>query len=72
MSKTIDAKAVITAADKTGNTFDKIAAKLKGVEKTAEALGKVKAPTFGGDLFKELERLKLSEKELAGVRKSWG
>jgi hypothetical protein len=36
-------KAVISAADKTGNVFDKIAAKLKGVEKKAKGLESIGA-----------------------------
>jgi hypothetical protein len=50
MSKIIEAKAVISAADKTGNVFDKIASKLKGVERSAKSLESVKAPKFTGDL----------------------
>ncbi|SFO25875.1 hypothetical protein SAMN05216330_102439 [Bradyrhizobium sp. Ghvi] len=71
MSKIIEAKAVISAKDNTGNVFDKIAAKFKGIEKNAKALDSIKAPKFTGDLYKELERLKLSEKELQGVRKEF-
>jgi hypothetical protein len=71
-SRTIEAKAVISAADKTGNVFDKIAAKMKGVEKTAKSFEGIKAPQkFFGDFGEELHRLKLSEKELNGVRKSF-
>jgi hypothetical protein len=44
----IEAKAVISAADKTANVFDKIASKLKGVEKSARALESVKAPKLTG------------------------
>lgn len=66
--KSIEARAVISAADKTGGVFDKLAAKIKGVEKSAQALGNVKAPKFTGNLEEELRRLKLSEKELMGVR----
>jgi hypothetical protein len=43
MSKTIEARAVISAEDRTGNILDKIAAK-KGVEKSAKALEGIKAP----------------------------
>jgi hypothetical protein len=49
MSKFIEAKAVINAADKTGNVFDKIASKLKGVDKSAKALGS-EGPKFTRDL----------------------
>jgi hypothetical protein len=72
MSKIIEARAVISAADKTGNVFDAIAKKFKGIEKAGKSLEGIKAPKFTGDMFKELERLKLSEKELQGVRKSFG
>lgn len=68
MSKSIEARAVISAADKTGNVFDKLAQKIKGVEKNAKALGDVKPPRFLGDFNAELQRLKLSEKELQDVR----
>lgn len=71
MAKVIEAKAVISAADKTGNVFDKIASKMKGVEKAAKSFEGVKAPRFAGDLYEELKRLNLSEKELNGVRKSF-
>jgi hypothetical protein len=50
MSRIIEAKAVISASDKTGNVFDKIASKLKGVEKSAKSLENVKAPKFTGEL----------------------
>ena len=70
MTRTIEARAIISASDKTGNVFDKIAAKFKGVEKSAKAIESIKAPKFSGDLFEELKRLSLSEKQLQGVRKS--
>jgi hypothetical protein len=66
--RTIEARAVISAADKTGSVFDRLIAKMKGVEKSAQALGNVKAPKFAGSLDAELKRLKLSEKELMDVR----
>lgn len=68
MSRTVEAKAVISAADRTGNVFDKLAQKIKGVEKNAKALGNIKPPRFMGDFNAELQRLKLTEKELHGVR----
>jgi hypothetical protein len=71
MTKIIEAKAVISAADKTGNVFDAIANKLKGVEKSAKAFEGIKAPKFSGDMMEELHRLQLTEKELQGVRKSY-
>lgn len=50
MTKITDAKAVISAEDKTGKIFDQIAAKFKGVEKSAKALAKVKWQSRkGGD-----------------------
>ncbi|MGY3117889.1 hypothetical protein ACVWXQ_001826 [Bradyrhizobium sp. S3.14.4] len=69
MSKVISAEARITASDATGNVFDKLASKFKGVEKAAKAMEGVKAPKFLGNLNEELQRLKLSEKELQAVRK---
>ena len=71
MSRIIEAKAVVSAADKTGQVLENIAKKFKGVEKAGKALEGIKPPKFAGDLYKELERLKLSEKELAGVRKEF-
>lgn len=70
MSRTIEAKAIISAADATGGVFDKIAQKIKGVEKTAKSLGNIQAPKFTGNMMEELRRLKLTEKELQGVRGS--
>jgi hypothetical protein len=69
MSRTIEAKAVISAADKTGAVFDRLAQKIKGLTNNAKALGDVKAPKFTGSLDAELKRLKLSEKELMDVRR---
>lgn len=71
MSKIISAEARISAKDNTGNVFDQIAKKFKGIEKNAKALEGIKAPKFTGDLYEELKRLKLSEKELQGVRKEF-
>ncbi|MGY3690834.1 hypothetical protein ACVIGA_000914 [Bradyrhizobium sp. USDA 3240] len=71
MSKIIEARAVISATDKTGSVFDKIAAKFKGVESSAKAFEGIKAPNFSGDMFKELERLKLTERQLQNVRKEF-
>lgn len=71
MTKIVEAKAVISAADATGNVLDKIAQKFKGVEKSAKALEGIKAPKFTGDMFQELRRLNLSEKQLQGVRKEF-
>jgi hypothetical protein len=73
MAKVIEARAVISAADHTGAVFDKIAAKMKGVEKVAKSFEGIKAPAaFVGKFNDELSRLKLSEKELQSVRKSFG
>jgi hypothetical protein len=49
MSRTIEAKAVISAADQTGSVFDKLAVKIKGVAKEVKARGAMKgAPKFAG------------------------
>ena len=69
MSKVITAEARITASDKTGSTFDKLAAKFRGLEKSAKAMESIKPLKFTGNLDEELRRLKLSEKELQGVRR---
>jgi hypothetical protein len=72
MARIIEAKAVISAADKTGNVLDKIAAKFKGVEKNAKAFSEIKPPKLSGDFFeKELNRLKLTQRELRGVQKEF-
>ncbi|MGY3233364.1 hypothetical protein ACVMAJ_000254 [Bradyrhizobium sp. USDA 4448] len=72
MAKIIEARAVISAADKTGNVLDKIAAKFKGVEKNAKAFSEIKPPKLSGDFFeKELNRLKLTQRELRGVQKEF-
>jgi hypothetical protein len=70
MTKIIEARARITASDGTGAVLDKLAAKFKGVEKTAKALEGVRPLKFTGNLEEELRRLKLTEKELQGVRKA--
>ncbi|WP_035715007.1 hypothetical protein [Bradyrhizobium genomosp. I (2014)] len=71
MSKIIEARAVLSASDKTGNVLDKIASKFKSVEKNAKALEGIKPLKFSGDMFEELKRLQLSEKQLQGVRKEF-
>ena len=43
MVKTVEARAVISAVDKTGNVFDKLAQKFKGVEKNAEEPRKLRS-----------------------------
>lgn len=70
MSRIIEAKAVISAADKTGSVLDKIASKFKGLEKNAKAMEGIKPLKFSGNWEEELRRLKLTEKELQGVRKA--
>lgn len=72
MSRIIEARAVISASDKTGNILDKIASKFKGLEKNAKAMEGIKAPKFLGNMEDELRRLKLSEKQLQGIRKEMG
>lgn len=67
-SRTIEARAVISAQDATGSVLDRIAAKFKGLEKNAKQLENIKPPRFVGDFNAELQRLKLTEKELQGVR----
>jgi hypothetical protein len=69
MAKIIEAKAVISAADKTGAVFDKIAAKFKGIEKNAKALEGIRAPKFAGELEKELEELTQAQRQLGAVQR---
>lgn len=71
-TKTIEAKAVISAQDKTGAVFDNLAKKFKGVAKDAKALADIKPPKLSGDFFeKELSRLKLTQREMAGVQREF-
>lgn len=72
MAKTIEARAVISAADRTGAAFQNVANKIKGVAQSAKALEKVR-PMFGwGETFqREMDRLKLAPREIDAVRRSW-
>ena len=69
--KTITATAVISAKDSTGNVFDKIAQKFRGIEKTAKSMEAIRPLKFSGNMMEELKRLQLSEKQLQGVRKEY-
>jgi hypothetical protein len=76
MAKIIEAKAVITAQDKTGAVFDKIAKKFDGIAKAGKTFEGIKAPMLGkagwGPSFqREIDALKVSSKELSGIQKSW-
>ncbi|WP_315747577.1 MULTISPECIES: hypothetical protein [unclassified Bradyrhizobium] len=72
MSRVIEAKAVISAQDKTGSVFDSIAKKFRGVAKDAKAFANIKPPKLSGDFFEgELKRLKLTQRELRGVQKEF-
>jgi hypothetical protein len=77
MGKTITATAVISASDATGNVFDRIAQKIKGVEKAAKSFGNLpplfknqlgRGSTFGFE--KEINRLASSAKEFEAIRRS--
>jgi len=77
MSRIITAKAVIEASDQTGNVFDRIAQKIKGVEKAAKSFGNLpplfknqlgRGSTFGFE--KEINRLASSAKEFEAIRRS--
>lgn len=73
MGKNITATAIIAAKDDTGATFDKIAGKMQSIQKAAKSFEGIKGPQeFFGKFNDELTRLKLSEKELQSVRKSFG
>lgn len=67
----IEARAIISATDKTGGVFDKIAGKFKDISKSAKALGAVKPIGFSGDFGAELAKLKLTGKEIDAVRHAW-
>jgi hypothetical protein len=77
MSRVIEAKAIISASDQTGNVFDRIAQKIKGVEKAAKSFGNL-PPFFAkqlgtGSAFgfdKEIQRLASSAKEFEAIRRS--
>jgi len=65
------AKAIDKISPASTDGLDKTAQALGNVERAAKSLEKVKAPRFAGDLYEELRKLKLSEKELQSVRKEW-
>ena len=85
MGKILEAKAVISAEDRTGSTFDKIARKFEGVAKTAQTLDKIRPlnrtfeglskgsmlSDWGQKFQHDIDALKLSTKQLAGVQKDW-
>src|SRR5437899_1511165 len=74
MGKIIEAKAVISAQDNTGNTFDRIAQKLKGIEKAAKAFEGIKPVGklgWGAGFDKEIDRMKANAQELAIIQRSW-
>lgn len=77
MSRVIEARAVISAADKTGNVFDRVAAKIKGIEKVAKSFGNmpnfVKSNLGTGSTFgfgEEIKKLAASAKEFEAIRRS--
>jgi hypothetical protein len=85
MSRTIEARAIISAEDKTGAVFDKIAKKINGMTKAANSFAGIKSPLGGGgangpiakmgwgaQFQKDLEALHESSKQLAKVQKNWG
>jgi hypothetical protein len=70
--KTIEARALISAKDATGAVFDNLAKKFKGVAKDAKAFADIKPPKLSGDFFeKELNRLKLTQREMAAVQRDF-
>lgn len=71
MARVLEARAVISATDKTGATFSNIAAKMKGLERAASSLRGGKAPLWGDRFQKDIDRLRLSERDLDRVRASW-
>lgn len=77
MAKIIEAKAVISAQDKTGAVFDKLAKKFEGIAKTGKAFENIKPPVFGksgwgANFQRDIDALRVSSKELAGIQKDWG
>jgi hypothetical protein len=81
MTKIIEAKAVISAEDKTGAVFDNIAKKISGMTKVANTFAGIKAPQgglmglgaagWGAKFQKDIEALRISSRELAGIQKNW-
>lgn len=68
----IEARAVISATDKTGGVFDKIASKFKEIAGTAKSLSDIK-PLKGmsdGDFMRSLRDLKASAREMEIINKS--
>src|SRR5258706_9312090 len=84
MTKIIEAKAIISAEDKTGKVFDSIAKKIGGMTKAANAFAGIKAPQSGGGgllglgqkgwgehFQKSVDALNLSGRQLGKVQKDW-
>ncbi len=84
MTKIIEAKAVISAEDKTGKVFDSIAKKINGVAKAATAFQGIKPPQggaggllslgqkgWGAQFQKDIDAMHLSSRQLAKVQQNW-
>jgi hypothetical protein len=70
---TIEARAVISAQDKTGGTFQKIAGQFKEIAKSAKALNDIK-PVKGVGLGlsdETIAKFKLTQKQIDQVRRSY-
>lgn len=74
-TKIIEARARISADDKTGKTFDNIAKKIEGVAKAGKALEGIKPMKriggWGESFEREIEKMKLGARELATIQRSW-
>lgn len=73
MAKDIEARAVISAIDKTGNTFAKVAGKFKEISAAAKAFEKNPFTKLGlgENLAKQLSGIKLHRGELDGIMKEY-
>lgn len=68
----IEARAVLSAVDKgLGAVLDKVAKKFKDVGASAKALSEVKPVKFTGNWSEELAKLKLTQKEIEAVNRSF-
>lgn len=84
MARIIEARAVISAQDKTGAVFDSIAKKINGAARAATAFAGVKPPQaagkgliglgqqgWGQSFQKQIDAMALSTRQLSRVQKDW-
>lgn len=68
----IEARAVITATDKTGAAFASVAGKFKELNAAAKSFAGLKPiPDWGSAFQKEVDKMRLSAQHLKDVQRSW-